>query len=203
MTRRSNHHEVDVHDDTVHDDDATPSRGERMTTTRRAQPRRGFTLIEILIVVIILGILAAIVMPQFSTASTEARLSTMKEELRFLRTQVQAFKLQHLDTPPGFPNGDTTADPTEAVFTAQLTQYSDETGATRAAATPTYRYGPYLSALPTNPFNGRSGVWVVTGTTMPAADASKPCGWIYNATTERVAPNLPGNDPTGVPFASY
>jgi general secretion pathway protein G len=169
----------------------------------RRAARRGFTLIEILIVVIILGILASVVIPQFSTASTEARLSTMKEELRFLRTQAQAFKFQHRDVPPGYPGGDTTVAPDEASLIAHLTQYSDEACATQSTPSSTFRYGPYLTAMPTNPMNGRSGVWVVTGPTMPAADASKPCGWIYNATTERVAPNLPGNDPTGVPYTKY
>ena len=41
----------------------------------------GFTLVEILIVVIILGILAAIVIPQFTQASTEARISNLKTNL--------------------------------------------------------------------------------------------------------------------------
>jgi len=39
---------------------------------------RGFTLVEILIVVIILGILAAIVIPQFSSASNDARRSNVQ-----------------------------------------------------------------------------------------------------------------------------
>jgi len=42
----------------------------------RTNKNSGFTLVEILIVVVILGILAAIVIPQFSQASLEAREST-------------------------------------------------------------------------------------------------------------------------------
>ena len=37
--------------------------------------KSGFTLVEVLIVVVILGILAAVVIPQFSDASTEAKES--------------------------------------------------------------------------------------------------------------------------------
>ena len=43
---------------------------------------RGFTLVEILIVVVILGILAAIVIPQFTEASTEAKLSSLCSDLQ-------------------------------------------------------------------------------------------------------------------------
>ena len=42
----------------------------------RAQVRKAFTLVEILIVVVILGILAAIVIPQFTSASEDAQVSS-------------------------------------------------------------------------------------------------------------------------------
>ena len=43
-----------------------------LTTTNQNIIRRGFTLIEILIVVVILGILAAVVVPQFTNAADDA-----------------------------------------------------------------------------------------------------------------------------------
>jgi type II secretion system protein G len=57
--------------------------------------RRGFTLIEILIVVVILGILAAIVIPQFSSASNEAAVSSVRSQLQTLRSQVELFRVQN------------------------------------------------------------------------------------------------------------
>src|SRR5436309_9017054 len=66
--------------------------------TRRSQ--RGFTLVEILIVVIILGILAAIVIPQFTNASNDARKGNVLAQLQTLRAQIQLYKLQHKDNPP-------------------------------------------------------------------------------------------------------
>ena len=53
--------------------------------------KKGFTLVEILIVVIILGILAAIVVPQFSNASDEAKLNSMKSNLQAVRAQIQLY----------------------------------------------------------------------------------------------------------------
>ena len=46
---------------------------------------KGFTLVEILIVVIILGILAAIVIPQFTNASNDARNNSVASTLQTLR----------------------------------------------------------------------------------------------------------------------
>ncbi len=98
--------------------------------------RSGFTLVEILIVVVILGILAAIVIPQFTEASTEAKLSSLCTDLQTLRSQIELYKIQHNDVPPTF-----------AAFTAQMTAQTDITG---AAGTD---YGPYMQKIPINQFN--------------------------------------------------
>src|SRR4026207_276153 len=66
----------------------------------RARRTTGFTLVEILIVVIILGILAAIVIPQFTNASQDARESSLLSQLQTLRSQIELYKLQHRDTWP-------------------------------------------------------------------------------------------------------
>src|SRR3954469_12888331 len=92
----------------------------------RVAARRAFTLIEILIVLVILGILATIVVPQFSNASMTARENTLKDELRYLRTQVVVYKAQHHDVPPGYPNGDRSTAATGPDFIAQMTKPTDE-----------------------------------------------------------------------------
>src|SRR5882762_8926439 len=59
--------------------------------------KSGFTLVEILIVVIILGILAAIVIPQFTNASQDARKNSLTSQLQTVRSQLELAKLQHRD----------------------------------------------------------------------------------------------------------
>ena len=106
--------------------------------------KKGFTLVEILIVVVILGILAAIVIPQFTSASTEARESALKSDLQALRSQIELYKIQHLgDALPGAGG---------ATFEEAMEGYTDINGAVVAAGTPGAK-GPYMRKIPVNPFS--------------------------------------------------
>ncbi|MBX3374404.1 MAG: prepilin-type N-terminal cleavage/methylation domain-containing protein [Phycisphaeraceae bacterium] len=66
---------------------------------------RAFTLIEILIVVVILGILAAIVIPQFTSASEDAQASSVQSQLQTVRGQVELFRVQNGSYPDFNANG--------------------------------------------------------------------------------------------------
>lgn len=108
---------------------------------------KGFTLVELLIVVIILGILAAIVIPQFTSASEDAKKSSLTSQLQTLRSQVELYKLQHGDKYPtstGAANG--------AWSWAKLTGKTTEDGS--AGGT----FGPYVQNTLINPLNGSSDV---------------------------------------------
>jgi len=127
--------------------------------------KNGFTLVEILIVVVILGILAAIVVPQFTDASNEAKLSSLCCDLQTLRSQIELYKIQHNDIPP-----------TIAGFSDQLTKYTDVDGIVQLAAGPGV-YGPYIQKIPVNQFNDDD---TVQNDGTPGNDSG---GWEYNETT--------------------
>ncbi len=143
----------------------------------RSLKAKGFTLVEILIVVVILGILAAIVIPQFTSASEAAKASSLVTQLQTLRSQLELYQLQH--------NGDY---PEQATFWDQLTEKTDVFGATTGFDADAATYGPYLQKVIVNPFTDSDVVVASTtaGGIGEAEGASKDNGWIYNETTGQI-----------------
>jgi general secretion pathway protein G len=165
---------------------------------------QGFTLIEILIVVVILGILASIVIPQFSNAAHGARENTLKDDLRYLRTQIIVFKAQHHDVAAGYPYGNATGTPTWELVQSQLTQYTNAKCDTNATANKDYPFGPYLQKIPVNPLTGVSKILVITnGQPMPTTYQGVEYGWIYKPQTQEIVANCSDKDNNGVPYIKY
>jgi general secretion pathway protein G len=142
------------------------------------QAKRGFTLVEILIVVVILGILAAIVIPQFTQASTEAKTNSLCSDLQTLRSQIELYKVQHNDQPPSLdPN----------TFESQMIYCTDEDGNLNGAGSKvrdtTYRFGPYLERVPENPFNNLSNIVAIANRGLAGSDTA---GWAYIGATGEI-----------------
>ncbi len=132
--------------------------------TQIASRRRAhaFTLVEILVVVVILGILAAIVVPQFTSAASESRDSSLKMDLYRIRQQIQIYRQQH--------DG---RFPTLADFEAQMTTASDKQGDTAPLGTVGYNLGPYIREVPVNPHTSSRDI---------SAGAIGSSAWFYDET---------------------
>jgi general secretion pathway protein G len=165
--------------------------------------RKAFTLVEILIVVVILGILAAVVIPTFASCTTAAKDSALAQELTMLKRMVLVYKAQHLETPPGYPNGDTSQAPTEAAFLDQVTTASNSSGATAAVGTAGFKYGPYMEKVPANPFNELRTMQILGDAEDFPAEADNNNGWIYKPSTQEVRPGNSGADQAGKRYYDY
>jgi prepilin-type N-terminal cleavage/methylation domain-containing protein len=164
---------------------------------------RAFTLVEILVVVVLLGILAAVVIPSVAHSGTAARESAMASDLSLLRRFVLIYKSQHLEVSPGYPNGDTMATPTGDTFVVQATLSSKAGGQTAAQGTAGFNYGPYLSRIPENPLNNKETVQMVpNGSPFPAA-ADGGHGWTFRPETGEIRPDNVGTNDRGTAYYDY
>lgn len=149
---------------------------------------KGFTLVEILIVVIILGILAAIVIPQFTEASNDARESALQSDLQTARSQLELYKVQHLEK---YPNEITAVGSDSAKFILQMISRTNSAGTVMpaAGASADYPYGPYLQKFPENSFVAGSATGTVTFGTAQPAPGDGTSGWYINTNTGKFSAN--------------
>jgi prepilin-type N-terminal cleavage/methylation domain-containing protein len=161
--------------------------------------QKGFTLVELLIVVIILAILAAIVVPQFSSSTEDAKLATLDTNLASLRTTLEVYKAQHGNTypgqlAPGAPgaaptcSGTSKASAGTAAVNDQLQYFSDAYGYTCTVSdTTNYRLGPYLrDGLFKEPVTNVATVAFQT-TAISLTGTASSTGWVYNNLTGQIA----------------
>ncbi len=174
--------------------------------------QHGFTLVELLIVVIILAILAAIVIPQFSGATVDAQESSLNSNLNGLRSAIELYKVQHNGQYPGavaatgatctVGAAGTGAINTASAVVSQLTLYSSVTGTTCTGADATTRLGPYLrSGMPAEPITNISTV-VATALGTPLAPAAATGGWAYDTKTGQIVMNSNATDSKGVAYSA-
>ena len=128
--------------------------------------KRGFTLVELMIVVSLLGILAALVIPHFGSNTSEAKTSALSSNLATIRKQIELYRHHHEERLPakvGEADGD---------FTRRMTTKTDAMG------DPGSKFGPYFLRMPTNPFNNLATVRVGD-----AAAGANTHGWRFDPLT--------------------
>ena len=156
--------------------------------------KKGFTLVELLIVVIILAILAAIIVPQFSASTNDAKAAALQSNLANMRSAIEFYYQEHGEYPgANVATGATcvngaavtagAANSPEA-FIAQLTRYTNDNGlACTGKDATTFKYGPYLKGtIPDNPQGSTNTIAVVSAGVLGLTSGTTG-GWRYDTVT--------------------
>ena len=162
---------------------------------REINDRLAFTLIEMLIVIILLGILAMVIIPHIFSSIEEAKLNTLKSILSVERKAIELYYFQHNRTYPGANNidggGFAKGDKGQAeAYLAQMFQYTDVNGAVSNLKDATHKYGPYLKGPETakkNPYNNLYDLKIDSKkdniTERKSDDEKKQTGWKFYSVT--------------------
>ena len=145
-----------------------------MTVLRRPA---GFTLMEVLIVVVIMTILATTVIPLFSSSTNDAKAAAVMNNVQALRSPIELYRAEHLTTYPTITNN----------TLPQLTGTTDVNGNIGTGAA--FTYGPYVDAVPCNPINGLATIGPVPTPGTPPATGDGRYGYEYDATTGNIYPD--------------
>ena len=151
-----------------------------------ANSYRAFSLLELVIVVAILGILAAIVVPRLSHSIEGAAESALKANLRIVRTAIEMFAVEHGGILPGSVTDGTNAAGTAQSFRWQLWYCSNSDGITSETNQIDYPFGPYLNKFPKGllgPGQGRIAVVMVDDGVALTGEANPINPWKYDYTT--------------------
>ena len=134
--------------------------------------RPGFSLLELVIVVVIIGIVAAIAVPRLSRSATGAADAVLRSDLAVLRKAIDLYAIEH---------GGKFPDPKNV--TAKLTLYTNFVGHHFGLMTKEHIYGPYLRSIPpvpVGPNRGQTGI---------AIEPKEGVGWIYDPMVGQIRAN--------------
>lgn len=149
----------------------------------------GFTLMEILILIGVMGILAAVIFPEYSRATTQGRNAALLSDLRMVRHAIELYRLDHGGVDPGEGGNGSWA---QCLLVETDTGGNVYTDAMAGAGVKSF--GPYLDGLPVNPFNGLDTVRI--DGERAGADTD---GWRFDSVTGGFVSDDSGFDDRGVP----
>lgn len=152
--------------------------------TSTSDRRRGFTLVELVVVVVIIGMIASMAIPRFANGSRDARIARLASDLVTIRKAIEYYAIEHGGVFPG---------PDEFGFADKLTQYSAKNGDVSAKKNASYIFGPYIERIPevpVGPHSGKNAILIDVDNSPPLPNESKDVGWVYNPNTGEIIPNM-------------
>lgn len=136
---------------------------------------KGFSLIELVIVIVIIGVISAIAIPRLTRGANNAAATAVKGNLAVLRSAIETYRAEHQGLYP-----------TVAEIGIQLTSYTKING-TDPNTIPDVAngrvYGPYIRAIPALPVGVRKGGKGI------GADDAPGIGWVYSESTGNIFAN--------------
>lgn len=165
--------------------------------------RRAFNLIELAIVLVVLGIVAAVAIPRMSRGSAGADDSTVAQDLALLRNAADMYQSDHHGQYPAASGSVTVPE--------LLLQFSDEAGRkvsrTRDAGANKIIHGPYLRSIPAisaGPNKGCNGI-AISATPGVTPSGGPGIGWLYNSSDGTFLPytGVVTTDSSGRLYSSY
>lgn len=137
--------------------------------------RRGFTLVELLVISVVLAVLAAVVLPRFVCASARSREAALRSDLQLVRNAVSLFRDDTGAYPRSLAALSATAAPTAGL---------DADGTRKTIAVADWR-GPYLESVPSDPISGKAFRYSTAdgsvGTVTSSASGTALNGSAYNS----------------------
>lgn len=148
--------------------------------------KKGFSLVELVIIAALLGIMAAIIVPQFQSQSSQAKKAVAKDHLRMLRSAIELYTVQHRGIPPGYEDNNPLNTPSSAVFLTQM-----------------MISGSYIRKMPANPFNNLETIMMVGNNESFPQKPVDGYGWVYQPATKDIRLSWAGTDSDGLRYFDY
>ena len=149
--------------------------------------RGGFSLLEMAIVLVVLGLISAIAVPRLSRAGTGAADAALEQDLTTLRGAVECYAAEHCGVYPA-----------ATTFREQLRRYTDGSGVVSKDRLGRYQFGPYVRDVPSVAAGPSKGFGRV------AAEPGQGVGWIYDESTGQIRVNArEERDSLGRRYADY
>lgn len=168
----------------------------------------GFSLVELVIVVVIIGLIAAIAVPRFTRASQGAAEAGLRANLKMLRDAIETYSVEHEGNWPAYrPAGPSAGHASADAFNLQLTAYTDSSGLASDTKGGTFTLGRYLERIPPLPLGVNRGYNAVLSLNFlgPTPSGTSGYGWEYCHYTGEIRTNLPRNEigSNGIPYCDW